>query len=590
MTFMEPIASRKGKDAAPEETVRRIKAILETYGYEATYEAQAPQLGTCYFSRVTVNDFGSNGAYCMASGYAELMERMQNRVMSMPARHLSRYSRMLTESFPTSDLKQGIHPCITGLKERLLRSAPQTEPEDACRMLEELIQSFAPGGRFILRPFYSADEQKEVLLPVTFLQLFTGTNGMAAGNTLEEAIVQGLSEIFERYATMQILSRGLTPPEIPREFIAERFPRIHEIIQTIEEDPTYRVSILDASLGLGIPCVACVIHNRQTLTLGVKFGAYPSMEIALERCFSEAVQGWKLWGFSKAGAITYSPMGRASWVEILNILKISKGVYPATILGSHPHWTFRPWDETCCVSNRAMLRRQLEILRQMGRNVYIQDVSFLGFPSVYLYVPEMSEIAPVDTLWLQERQLMLRSQDIFAKLSAATDADVEQLLTTALIKRGSMLENTIDRIAGAAFSDPMPGNPSHEMEFLAGVCCYRLGRDKQALSFFRNVPQTPYSLAIIHFLTALLCGKTSSEAAALLEKLTDPDTAHAVADAFSDRGQVLQKLYPTCSGDCDTCRTRCGQRRIQAEYEKLLSIELQTDPGTESLCRLFAEI
>ena len=193
MTFEEPIASRKGKDASPEETVRKITAILEKYGYEATYEAQAPQLETCYFSRVTVNDFGSNGkgttpAFCMASGYAELMERMQNRVMNMPARHNSSYSRKLTEVFPATDLKDAPHPAIAALKERLLGADPGTAPDDAIQRLDGLIRSLGTEGRYALRSFWSVDEKREVLLPVTFLQLFTGTNGMAAGNTLEEAI------------------------------------------------------------------------------------------------------------------------------------------------------------------------------------------------------------------------------------------------------------------------------------------------------------------------------------------------------------------------------------------------------------------
>lgn len=586
----------KGKDAAPEQTVRRIQEILKRHGFEARYEAQEPQLGTCYFSRVSVNEFGSNGKgmspeFCMASGYAELMERMQNRVMSVFARHDSPYTRKLAACFPTSDLKGDNHPCVANILRRLVQSAAATglSPEDATRQVEELLSSLALEGKYILRPFYSVDEGKEVLLPVTFLQLFSGSNGMAAGNTLEEAIVQGLSEVFERFATIQILFRNLTPPEIPRSFLQTHHPKIVEIIDTIETDPDYRVTVLDASLGREIPCVACVIHNRKTLSFGVKFGAYPSMEIALERCFSEAVQGWKLLGFSKAGAITYSPMGRASWVEILNILKISKGVYPSSLLAGTPAWEFTPWREDHCTTNTAMLRQQLAVLKKLNRSVYIQDVSFLGFPSVYIFVPEMSEITPVDILWLQERYLALKAQDIFARSDTASDSEIEQLLTACRIKRGSILENTVDRMAGTAFEDPMPGAPN-EMEFLCGVCHYRLGNDKQALQCFQSTPNTPHNLAIIHYLTARLAGKTEAEAGQLLWKLTQEAVANKVIDAFADRKQVFRKLYPYCDGNCAHCQTRCKQPRIQADYEKLLAIECRAGLGAENLIRLFAAL
>ena len=41
---------------------------------------------------------------------------------------------------------------------------------------------------------------------------------MASGNTPEEAILQSLCEIFERYAISEMYNKGLTPPTIPFEY------------------------------------------------------------------------------------------------------------------------------------------------------------------------------------------------------------------------------------------------------------------------------------------------------------------------------------------------------------------------------------
>jgi ribosomal protein S12 methylthiotransferase accessory factor YcaO len=47
--------------------------------------------------------------------------------------------------------------------------------------------------------FFSLDSNYNIKLPIGLIYKIFGTTGLSAGNTLEESLVQGLSELCERY-------------------------------------------------------------------------------------------------------------------------------------------------------------------------------------------------------------------------------------------------------------------------------------------------------------------------------------------------------------------------------------------------------
>ena len=80
----------------------------------------------------------------------------------------------------------------------------------------------AASARF---PYVRLGDQAVVYFPVNVIANLYVSNGMSAGNTVEEARAQALSEIYERHIKFRIISEGLCLPEVPREVIA-RYPRI----------------------------------------------------------------------------------------------------------------------------------------------------------------------------------------------------------------------------------------------------------------------------------------------------------------------------------------------------------------------------
>lgn len=67
-------------------------------------------------------------------------------------------------------------------------------------------------------PYVRQRDQKTVYLPVNIIGNLYVSNGMSAGNTQNEARVQGLSEVFERYVKNKIIAEGICLPEVRRQY------------------------------------------------------------------------------------------------------------------------------------------------------------------------------------------------------------------------------------------------------------------------------------------------------------------------------------------------------------------------------------
>ena len=139
-------------------------------------------------------------------------------------------------------------------------------------------------------PFYSVKNQKVVYIPHVLSCHLCGTNGMCAGNSPEEAIIEGISEILERYVSAQLIYRRTALPEIP-DWYLEKFPKVQEMYSKLKSKKGYICKLLDCSLGGKYPVAGLVIMQKNTGRFGFKLGAHPDYGIAMERCFTEAAQG-----------------------------------------------------------------------------------------------------------------------------------------------------------------------------------------------------------------------------------------------------------------------------------------------------------
>ncbi|MGN0648823.1 MAG: YcaO-like family protein [Oscillospiraceae bacterium] len=608
---------KRGKDASPENTVRKINEALDKAGIPVKYEDFPSDAGGMYHSRIEVTSItqgsiGANGKgaskeLCSASAHAELMERLQNKMFcSGPAAidndFISKEKELLDKPWYT--VRGDYQPrCVLELKKRFAQTVKKSGPFDPEPMdlVESLMEDVAYGnqeGKYVLRPFWSMKDHKEVMLPVRLLQMFQMSNGMAAGNSLEEAIIQATSEIFERYANIAVIRDNITPPEVPRDYIKEHYPKLFGIIAEIESRGKYRVYMLDCSLGQGLPVVCGVIINTETQAFGVKFGSHPDMAVALERTLSEAMQGQTIEHFSNSGFPNFEPNSRASFTNTWNLIKVGFGYYPASLLFGKPAYEFKPWKDVSGMDNRQVMKEMLSKLDEMSGDVYIQDVSFMGFPTVFIYASGISEVLPIDVLELKREKLRQSVQRILRNIDTATDADIERVIRFCIINRYALIENSYNNIAWMNFKKKIPGCPD-EAGFLIAMCCYRLGKYKESLMYLESIKPSlgnmspedrNYYSAVRSYVGGMAYNESRENIESVIRKMCTADVAEKVIDDMSDPKKVLEKVYPVCNhGDCAGCvhRSECEYTESTDLFYKLIELESKADIGTEELAKLF---
>lgn len=112
------------------------------------------------------------------------------------------------------------------------------------------------------------------------------SNGCAAGNTLEEAILQGLFELIERDATAiwwynQIPRAGFDLTRLDPEYFAP-------LRDTLSDQHDFWV--LDLTVDIGIPVMVAIGKNKQTGGLVFGFGCHLQAEMAAQRALTELCQ------------------------------------------------------------------------------------------------------------------------------------------------------------------------------------------------------------------------------------------------------------------------------------------------------------
>ncbi len=389
----------KHKDRDPRQTVEAIKAKLASMGLETKMVWTSHQFDGTWSCRVSIKgtSFGTNGKgtsedYAMASGYAELMERVQNKAAGHRTHIENTFAAHGFYDFPDERMVEAAQlvarhdPVIEGW----LKGWGCTTDEQKLQLVRDFSRAWyrRDDDMVVEVPFADLRSGQIRWLPPALYRHIYSSNGMSAGNTLEECLVQGFSEVFERYVRLKVLNGEVVMPRIPREEL--RAWSVGDLIDRIEAGGKYRVTVFDGSLGKGYPVVLTVIADLTRGTFGVNCGAHPSMAVAVERTLTEAFQGRtveRFTGINRLASREESSHGENRHGVLVNGI----GVYPTSLFVGNAGWEYAPWeaDEGC--SNTQLLRRMLATLEQEGFSPLVRDSSHLGFPACQIIVPGMSE-------------------------------------------------------------------------------------------------------------------------------------------------------------------------------------------------------
>jgi len=277
-------------------------------------------------------------------------------------------------------------------------------------------------------PYVRQSDGEVVYFPSNLIDNLYLSNGMSAGNTLAEAQVQCLSEIFERAVKREILESEIALPDVPDEVLA-KYPGIVAGIEELERQG-FPVLVKDASLGGAFPVMCVTLMNPRTGGVFASFGAHPSFEVALERSLTELLQGRSFEGLNDLPRPTFESNAVTEPHNFVEHFIDSSGVVSWRFFSAKADHDFVEWDfsgrgENSNADEAATL---FGLLDDMGKEVYMAVYDQLGAIACRILVPGYSEVYPVeDLVWDNTNKALSFREDIL-NLHRLDDARLEALL------------------------------------------------------------------------------------------------------------------------------------------------------------------
>ena len=301
-------------------------------------------------------------------------------------------------------------------------------------------------------PFVRQSDGETVYFPSNLIENLFLSNGMSAGNTIEEAQVQCLSEIFERAVKREILENELALPDVPQD-VLNKYPGIIAGIKGLEEQG-FPVLVKDASLGGQFPVMCVTLMNPRNGGVFASFGAHPSFEVALERSLTELLQGRSFEGLNDVPQPTFESQAVQEPNNFVEHFIDSTGLVSWRFFSAKADYDFCEWDFSGEGedSNQQEAQTLFDILEDMGKESYMAVYEQLGAKACRILVPDYSEVYPVeDLIWDNTNKALYFREDILN----LHRLDEEQLNDLVERLEESELDNYTDIITliGVEFDD-----------------------------------------------------------------------------------------------------------------------------------------
>jgi ribosomal protein S12 methylthiotransferase accessory factor len=221
------------------------------------------------------------------------------------------------------------------------------------------------------------NRQEEVLVPFSWFYAINEFNGPSAGNTYEEAILQGISEIVERHVCALVNHGRLRVPKIDPESVKD--PVSKELIDKFRRNGIVLL-LHDFSLDTGMPTVAALAYDPSTFPQSSEIvytaGTTPDPEKSLIRAITEVAQ---LAGDFNTGS-NYVASGLPKPLSLDEVRYLTEGNETVAI------------QKLPDISHHNMLveiENSLAALKKLGMEVLVLNTRHpsLGIPTIYTIIP-----------------------------------------------------------------------------------------------------------------------------------------------------------------------------------------------------------
>ncbi|NQY65703.1 MAG: YcaO-like family protein [Alteromonadaceae bacterium] len=392
----------KGKDRDLESSIKTMQDKLESFGFDIEEASWLNPIANCYSVHIKdkscglmfTNGKGSSAKSCLASALGEYFERLScnyffadyylgEEISNSEFVHYPNEKWFFTED---ESIPEGLMDA--GLWEYF-------DPNKEITVDKLFDMNSGAGERGVCAlPYTRERDQKDIYIPVNVIGNVFVSNGMSAGNTQNEARVQSLSEVFERYVKNKIIAEGICLPEIPLE-VLERFPTILADCRELESHG-FHLRICDASLGGLYPVMSVTLINPKDGSIFASFGAHPSFEVALERTVTELLQGRSLDQLDVFQPPSFDEDEIASPHNIELHFIDSSGFISYDFFKDTPDYQFVDWDFDADTGTE--YDNLVNVIHELNLDIYISDYNHLNVYACRILVPGMSDIYPVDEI------------------------------------------------------------------------------------------------------------------------------------------------------------------------------------------------
>lgn len=372
--------------------------------------ARIPEIGLGVYGK------GATPVLSRASAFAEMAERFS----CTPSQYLSVNEfedHPVLHRMGRSLFIRGAHERQMQLKD--IRAVAKDLFRGRVQINESMISAIVDEGDFGVWVAASDLDSGEIReFPICLINRISMTNGLAAGNTHEEALAQAICEIVERHVRAQFLVKGKEAPTVRLNSIKdEGIRRYLKLFSSLN----CRAIIKDLSFGMGYPAVALMLvdetlknvknpFRRMGHRIRVMVGCDTNIRVALLRSFTETFQNLTKTMWLKERHSKISDAFWKHWIE-------NREFYPKPAdddlwepLG-HTHYFVRSDDvsffESCdreidfkdlpdYASDDSLddVMKMVSLLNDNNYRAYAIDCTHpvVRFPSVQVIVPGMSDM------------------------------------------------------------------------------------------------------------------------------------------------------------------------------------------------------
>jgi len=559
------------KDVAPKKTIERIENILYGIGLDYTIINEVNNRDNFYSVRVEVNEngfvLGANGKgitreLALASGLAELIERLQSRVS-------------IKFWYSTKDY-----------------------PEKA--FVHEYI-SKAPLNNFINSDFIGYNDSKMICyridyvnavnntiisVPNRLVNLTCGSNGLCAGNSKAEAIVQGASEVFERYVQKLILKKHIKCPYIRKEAMAE-YSFAQKMLYF--EEVGLEWEILDCTDGEKFPVVGLLIVDKKVMKYAVVLGSDVDFEIAVERCITELLQGRRLENLTtnymksidfkdiNEQSVEWNDEQLSDYYDFMDNYISNNGKYPLYLFFETAQVDI-PSVFKHVLNNDEAYEQILGIVNKNNLSLLYTDFSYLGFPTYRVYIPTLSTIFEMETDSFKFIDNIQENMMLMMKISSLDDVERQRLVVNlaGFSKTYTNRRNSFQTILFKFCGDKNFDFNYLYLDFVISLLYLSLLDYKKAAKYYsRFLNELKYNrgqsinelLSVIYlYIIELANGCCLDEIREKYRHIFNDTTSQYVYE-FIKYNKCLQIVYwPNCP-ECETCAY--GKNCAYIEWKKI---------------------